>query len=320
MKKKAVNLGLTYSILAIKHSKHKTMESFSVLKPYTTRVFLSSSRQHIGELTQVLRQVYSAFTLNIETVTLTADDHEATYERLSLPNHPSIYLILLENPRVGPQQVKSVFDLVAYGGKAASAIIYIHASAMSNFKMSVLHNFPVVLFHNDDDFKAYFTSKRLGRDAEELVFVLAQKQDYVMKQTAFREDFATMKKEKSDKREKKPAKPRHVVQREANVKVEKSVPKKLEPLESPPQLKDSITTTSPSKKMSGFIEVTRKNLKSQPPAVENHKIATTKIAVVEAPKPIRISREPVVRKPWALPADVESSSTGVQTPTLLDYK
>lgn len=283
------------------------MEILRALQPYTTRIFLCSSRQHIGDLTQLLRQIYAAPTLSIEKVTMTAGDREDTFERLALPNLPPIYLILLENPKVGPRRVKTVFDLVAYG-KGAPAIIYVHDSAISNFKLAVLHNFPIVLFHNDAHFRAYFASNRLGYDDKELLFVLAQKQEYVMNQIVFREDFAHMKEERSTKRDKT---------RHQKTKTEE----RFEPLESPPQMKDVIMFSPDYKARNAFVDVARKSLESPPPSdSKNHRVLYyTTLNKPTSPFSSKTSQNSI-KKPWTLPSDVQSSIVAAQPLSLFDDK
>ena len=254
-----------------------------ILKAYTTRVFLANSQQHITELVDLLARVYGVSDLKTEKIVMKADDREATFERLTIKDLPPIYMILVENPRVGPRRIKSVFDLVAYG-KGAPAIVYVHHSAISNFKLAILHNFPIILFHKEEEFRSYFESKRLGSDAKELVFVLAQKQDYVMNQIVFREDFAHMKEEKSNKREKKGEKRAEKVIREEIVKDQ---PRETVRFVSSP-LKQAAPKTPSGNQKQGFVEAARKNL--------NPKAADKK-------QPARTSRDTTTRQPWSLPID-----------------
>lgn len=292
------------------------METLSDLKPYTTRIFLANDQKHFEELARLLKKTYKLLELQIDTVTMMSGERKSNFQLLLLPNLPPIYLILLENPKVGPRRIKNVFDLVAYG-KGSPAIIYVHDSAISNFKLAVLHNFPIILFHNDNDFKSYFASQRLGFDDKELLFVLAQKQDYVMKQIVFREDFAQMKEEKSSHREKHSLKsPKAKPEVKQVAKPEKRIELRREPLESPPQLKDAVTKPSPpSKKLTGFAEVARKNLKTSPPSPENQKATVSKSTTT---KPIRVSNETIIKRQWTLPVDVEPTNSIAQTPSLFE--
>lgn len=162
------------------------MELTSELQPYSLRIFLAANDNHVKNLIDLLKNIYNLQHLEVSIITLKLGNRQEDFQCLVVKDLPPIYLIMLENSAVGPRRIKTVFDLVAYSG-GSPAIIYVHNSAMTSFKLSVLHNFPIVLFHTKGDFERYFREKYLGDDDREVMFVLKQKQDYVMNKIVFRE-------------------------------------------------------------------------------------------------------------------------------------
>jgi hypothetical protein len=249
----------------------------SELQPYMIRIFLAADHSHVKEFVELLQTTYKLPALDIETFKFTHGHRQATFERVVVPDLPPIYLILLENSKVGPRRVKAVFDLIAYS-KGSSAIIYVHDSAITAFKLAVLHNFPIVLFHNKSDFESYFTQKYLGDDEREVIFVLKQKQAYVTSQIVFRDDFARMKEQKSSKR---------------------SVEGKKNHQEKPIEVEMRVVRIVKRENKTAEIVIPAARVNQQVPPPLPH-----------SPSP-KVVKETVKKPSWTLPVDVEDSAAAV---------
>lgn len=182
-----------------------TRKPFGPLSLYKNRVFLSANETVETELISELKALYQLDSLEVEVVTLTRGDKSKEFRFVEVPGHPRIYLIQLVNHSIGIRRVTDVYELAVYDG-GATAIVYVHDTAITLFKLATLHNFPCVLFHDDDEFRSYLKSKFYGDDSKEINFILAQQQEYIRTGIKFREDFAEHKKEvKEQRNQRRPA-------------------------------------------------------------------------------------------------------------------
>lgn len=174
----------------------RRVDGFGVLNAYTHRIYIAQTE---GAADAVLTTIQTANGLDeaiaVKTQVFGDGDDEQEFEYAEpIKGKGKFYIILLKNPGEGRKLVKRVYSLVASLPPAErSVIIYVDHSAIPLFNLGDLQNFPTVLMHDADARQVYFSAGVMFNSEKELIFGIAQKQEYVMNKILSRKEFAAQK-------------------------------------------------------------------------------------------------------------------------------
>lgn len=188
-------------------TQNNTDKTTSPSRLYASRIFICKTSKDASTLIDLIIQSNTARgkkDIQIETVSLSQGGRTKEYSVIQIDGRPPIYVFALEERRGQWNIVKSCYELVAFTETAP--IVYVHESAMNEFKLASLHNYVVILFHDNEEFEAYFKAGLFGDDPKECEFAREQKRLYLLNETKPTEEFAAYKAEK--KGDRKPSKTR----------------------------------------------------------------------------------------------------------------
>lgn len=206
---------------------------FGRLLSYENRALLVQNEKDVEKTIDYFKKVRDFDgEVPIQTAVFTCAGDKKEFQYFQLPGLPRFYLIFLRSPVSGPLEVKRLYELVSC--THVPLIILVHHSAMTNVKFSGLHNFPIILTHEEEDVEIYINTvyktkheDTLSLDEREVLFSLRQKQTYVCEQIKSRSEFAKQKVAAREARKGTSSWPKkHQNQRVESPEAEKPAPKK----------------------------------------------------------------------------------------------